>query len=117
MLRLRTMLALTAGFAGGYVAGSGRGGALMEQARTTLERVLGETGLTDAGHQVADAGRDVADAAGSRIHGVVDDAAANAADRVAKVADRLDPEVDGPDDSQDPDHGVTVAPTPPQGKS
>jgi gas vesicle protein len=91
MLRMRTALVLTAGFAAGYLAGSGRGPELVEKLRAQADAFLGADGIGDAGQRLAQAAGDVAHAASARVQDVSDDVAT----KVDEVADRIAPGASG----------------------
>lgn len=85
MLRMRTAIVLAAGFAAGYVAGTGRGPELMAKVKTRTEEFLAADGLGEAGQRLAHAAGDVAHATSSRVQDVSDDMAA----RIDDVAERI----------------------------
>lgn len=91
MFRMRTMIALSAGYVAGYLAGSGSAGTMLAQARSAAGRALGAT--SPAAHMGSE---EQPARAGSRAEG----------DRAVDRANASDP--------RGVDHGVTVAPTPPE---
>jgi hypothetical protein len=91
MLRMRTAIVLAAGFAAGYVAGTGRGPELLEKVKTRTDEFLNANGFSDAGERLANAAGEVAHAAGARVQNVSEDVAA----RVEDAADRIAPEQTG----------------------
>lgn len=97
MMRMRTMTALTAGLALGYVAGTAAGRPAFERMRDRTAALMSGLGLTDAAERIQEGGEGVAkatvDLATSTTRDVVDTATTKVEQQLADAQSRLETEM------------------------
>lgn len=95
MIRLRTLLTLSAGFAVGYVAGTAAGRPAFERLCDRSGSIASALGLTDVAERIQVRGEGVAkaavDLAAATARDVVDNAAAKVEEQLADAQTRLEP--------------------------
>lgn len=93
MMRLRTLMALSAGLAVGYVAGTAAGRPAFERIRARTGSLISGLGLTDAAERIQEGGEGVAkatvDLAATATRDVVDNATTKVEQQLADAQARL----------------------------
>lgn len=96
MMRMRTLLALSAGLAVGYVAGTAAGRPAFERIRDRTGALMTGLGLTDAAERIQERGEGVAkatvDLAASATRDAVDIATTKVEQQMAEAQSRLENE-------------------------
>lgn len=82
MMRLRTLIALGAGFAAGYVTGTAAGRPAYERIRARTRSLASELGLKDAADRIQESGEGVAKASADLATSATRDVVDTAADKV-----------------------------------